>query len=356
MSYFRINTDNFSEDCSQLYAYSNICNRFADTLARMNFSCLSSGTQARVEKTVQILSNNLAVSGHHFYRESLGGGFVINEYEKTEKGLLGVIGDTPAGAIATIMHSISEAIKTLKDLLEGKIKKRKITPYEVDNIVFDADGSYGGDQGSAMNLSWERQLELWEIVKRNNPNISMSMTDYFKIMNSEGCGYVSMANVVFQQYIGREADFERDFGYPMYHDGDLNYDAMIADIYSRYDDKNKSGTNPGDRAYILQDFLAQHGIDVKVETGLKLNPIEVTQNLDNGNPVLIRVRYGNLYKMDSNGNLVSPHYIDGGHSMEVTGVTEDGYIIVSSWGEKYYVKPDEIINDRTLVEYEVVSH
>ena len=35
--------------------------------------------------------------------------------------------------------------------------------------------------------------------------------------------------------------------------------------------------------------------------------------------------------------------IDGGHAMTVTGVTDDGKLIVSSWGNQYYIDPDEKI-------------
>lgn len=36
--------------------------------------------------------------------------------------------------------------------------------------------------------------------------------------------------------------------------------------------------------------------------------------------------------------------IEGGHAMSVTGVTSDGRMIVSSWGEKYYIAPYEDAN------------
>ena len=46
---------------------------------------------------------------------------------------------------------------------------KKVPIYEVDSIVFDDDGSYGGDQGAAKNLkkNSEERKEIEEIVKRN---------------------------------------------------------------------------------------------------------------------------------------------------------------------------------------------
>ncbi len=33
--------------------------------------------------------------------------------------------------------------------------------------------------------------------------------------------------------------------------------------------------------------------------------------------------------------------MDGGHAMVVTGLTDDGRIQVSSWGELYYISPED---------------
>ena len=37
--------------------------------------------------------------------------------------------------------------------------------------------------------------------------------------------------------------------------------------------------------------------------------------------------------------------------MTVTGVTEDGRYIVSSWGGKYYIDPDEMVNSATSYDF-----
>ena len=49
---------------------------------------------------------------------------------------------------------------------------------------------------------------------------------------------------------------------------------------------------------------------------------------------------------DENGNR---YYIDGGHAITVTGITEDGRYIVSSWGEKYYINPSDIGDDDSFM-------
>ena len=66
---------------------------------------------------------------------------------------------------------------------------------------------------------------------------------------------------------------------------------------------------------------------------------------------MISYHDGNL--QDINGNTVQ--FIDGGHAMTITGTTSDGRYIVSSWGEKYYIDPSQIVNENgrpTSMHYE----
>ncbi len=236
--------------------------------------------------------------------------------------------------------------------------KDKRVGYEVQNILYDNDGRYGGDQGAAAGESRARQAELAEIAKRNNPSLDLStpkkIQTYFRDMNEEACGYVAIANTIFAYYIGREDEFEKAFGFPMYHNGDLNYDALLVDIYSRYDDPNTSGTNPDSRKEFLEDYMKQKGVDVSVAPHQDLSTTEIKEDLRDGKHVLIAFHNGYMY--DENGNR---HAIDGGHSMEVTGVTKDGKLIVSSWGEKYYIDPNESVtmsDGDTWYSYEVVEY
>ena len=56
--------------------------------------------------------------------------------------------------------------------------------------------------------------------------------------------------------------------------------------------------------------------------------------------VIISTRPLNLWKRKADGSYMLVDTRDGGHAMTVTGVTEDGRFIVSSWGETYYLNPD----------------
>lgn len=254
--------------------------------------------------------------------------------------------------------------------------------YKVDNIVFDDEGSYGGDQGHAKDVMSEaRRQELYKIIRGN---LGYSMTDaqldcYLKKLNSEGCGYVALVNTIFVAYAGQPELFEKTFGYPMYYNGDLNYDALIADLYSSEDnkvngkfDKNHDydsrddgpkgdynyktdttgeGTNPTSRAEYITDFMKDHGVDVTTESRVAVTPDNFEALSKSGKQVIVAFHNGDLLNMD--GSVYAN--IDGGHAMTVTGVTKDGYLIVSSWGKEYMIDPKGT-SDQTWMSYATVEY
>ena len=57
-----------------------------------------------------------------------------------------------------------------------------------------------------------------------------------------------------------------------------------------------------------------------------------------GQNVIIGATDFNLY--DEDGIIMRENV--GAHAMVLAGTTDDGRYIVSSWGEKYYMNPDEL--------------
>ena len=235
--------------------------------------------------------------------------------------------------------------------------------------------------------------------------------DLFDKINGEGCGYVAMANAIFVQYHGDADAFERDFGFPMYDEnGEYNFDRLLLDIYAETDDKyylnEKSGMpayardvlksykgredefrkeygvplyqngdntrfNPaaqqavldrvGDSSVVkqeikglthmsyenrLQHYLKEKNIPASCRVERAPSPKDVKSYLESGKSVTIIV-YDEKFKLyTNNGSLET-----GKHGMTITGVTDDGRYVVSSWGDKYYLKPDELSD----VAFEVID-
>ena len=261
-----------------------------------------------------------------------------------------------------------------------KLIKKKFRITLTDEIVFNPDnkGRYGGDQGRPKKASHEERELYYQIIKKNNPDPNFELTDkqlscYLKKINSEGCGYVALINTIFCYYLDDPEEFEETFGYPMYcENGQLNYEMLLVDLYSKtdnggdiygdYDEKTDGpkdsydpwsdttghGSSQYDREEYLEHFMVEHGVEVEVTTDANVTSDNVESLISEGKMIIIAYRNGNLHNM--NGSIAQP--INGGHAMVVTGVTDEGYMIVSSWGGQYYIDPDEIVE----LEYDGVKH
>ena len=277
---------------------------------------------------------------------------------------------------------------------------KSLSIFRENNIESD---QYGGTQ---MAFSWNN-AELLEdrkiisILKKIYPNGDME--DYELLLariSNSGCGYTAMVNAVFQEYKGKEKEFEEKFGYPMYKvdakgNLDYNYEYLIVEAFSSIW-KNKgysvqelaadmedvswedgavsgdtgdisTGTN-GEIAKAFADFLKKEyglknaecyrniifdeddnswvsdllNINISKEIGLDKykikNSINEIKDLYNkgDGQIILAVSGYDLYDME--GNLDTED--GGGHAMYITGITKDGDFIVSSWGEKFICKLD----------------
>lgn len=235
--------------------------------------------------------------------------------------------------------------------------------YAVDSILFDDEGSYGGNQGSMEEIYYWDIFGCWgmlAMLRLYYPDMSiMDAFHYFSRLNSSGCSYVALANTLFMQYEGRPEEFERVFGFPMYDEnGDLNYNRLILDIYATTDRANIVDAEDGlpkgptlDEIWpVYQNYLNERGIPGTAEFRSSMSADGFRAATDSGKQVILLMFHDNMYT--ENG---SPVYINGGHAITVTGVTEDGMLVVSSWGEKYYVNPSELDHDDCymIMDYDV---
>lgn len=273
---------------------------------------------------------------------------------------------------------------------ERKIQNKYDGNYEVSSAVFDGSGSYGGNQGGPVSSDKATVDELYEIIKKYYPDMTeKELSLYLDKLNSEGCGYVALINTIFASYEGREDEFEKTFGFPMYNkDGDFNFDKLLVDFYSSTDNHNPgwfnsdkvskwedydydddgffwkydkdedmsgNGTSQDDQKYRLEMYLKDHGVSGTVKTDQNVTVDDFKKINEEGKYVTISYRYGNLYNQDGTVG----QYIDGGHAMVVTGVTDDGKYIVSSWGKRYYIDPNEIISkdgNDTSMNFNIISY
>jgi hypothetical protein len=244
----------------------------------------------------------------------------------------------------------------------------------LDNIakVFDEAGAYGADQGAPKDDTADYD-EFRSIIQENTGRKlnDEELKTYLEKLNSEGCGYAAMTNTILQHYEGREEEFEQTFGFPMYKDGDLNYNTLLVDIYSSTDNHNKgwfgidkvskyedyrvgegfwgydsmldntnnSGVTLSSSEYRIQKYLSDHGVESTV-TNYTNGEITVENFYEYAAQGDVQLSFnGDLKMVDANGTVWQRD--DVGHRMTITGV-EDGKFVLSSWGEKYYLDPSEV--------------
>ena len=254
---------------------------------------------------------------------------------------------------------------------EGMKEKIYMRPYEISSIVYSDKEFYGGDQThpGTVHAKSEEGKRLRQIIKKYFPDYEEAQINAFlKKLDSEGCGYVVIINTLLEHFDGKEELFEKTFGFPMYNeDGDLNYDMLLLDFYAATDnhiqgeqgdeidyneDRNEKeqgddyvysldttgiGTTFAKRIYRTQLYLKDKGVTIRF-TNNKPVTLGTFRRLTQKGRVMISLRGGNVQNEDGSTYLYCP-----GHAMIVTGITNDGRYIVSTWGKKLYVDPYEVV-------------
>ncbi len=215
--------------------------------------------------------------------------------------------------------------------------------------VFDPSGEYGGNQ----KLPVLAPARYAHIVKTYHYDLKDDkVRERLDLFRTEGCGYVALINTVFLRFYGEEEKFKKLFGFPMYTpEGKLNFNDLNVDFYCATDNHNKClwfdliyadedkgckegfGTTLDSREWRFELYMKRHNVSVDV-VDLKGRPADIEECMKKG-PLIVAVRPTIIY--DKKGKVVFES--TNGHAMTVTGITPDGLIRVSSWGEEHYVKP-----------------
>lgn len=267
-----------------------------------------------------------------------------------------------------------------------------------DILYSNSYGSYGGNQGGAIisatkigdNINFYDE-GYYKIISSYFPNMTNEeIYDYYLGINEVGCGYTAVANYIFESYADKPEQFEKDFGFPMYKknaqgqiQANINY--LVTDIYC-YTNKNgivdsdnlnnffgigrlfsddPAYANPGNtkrnigmKPDVEQDIIESERYS---HTNLKFEIIEkyygrnnninnykeqIKENLDKGNLISLSATDYTLYHADANNNIIQNAEVvaieNAPHAMTITGINDNGDLIVSTWGGKYILDLDSV--------------
>lgn len=217
---------------------------------------------------------------------------------------------------------------------EAERKKNDRTP-DYSNKVFDNKGLYGARQRLDST-----DKDLYAAMRQADPNLTdKQCAALIKRLGPEGCAYAGMTNIIMRAYEGRAEDFEAYFGFSMYKGGDLNYDALTAYIYARFDDPNVDGLTPGHMGDMLDIMVPEMGNNYHAEYFYEPDYNNIPNDCEHG--VLAFCTQGSFTLESVSGKKTT---YNEAHYMTVTGITGDGRLIVSSWGNKYYIDPSQYSN------------
>ena len=232
----------------------------------------------------------------------------------------------------------------------------------------------------------EEGLQLLKMVNINNftereyierivyENTGKHLTDQQMInyldnnLNHNGCGYAAVTNCIFEYYSKQENGeqlFMEKFGFPMKDlNGNYTFNLLITYIFSKYSDyNNPQGLNQDTLKKVLASCMnskdSSKNVNLKISNNQKITPQNIDDHLRNGDQVVLLGWNVPVYVLDSNGK-VERTQICGGHGMVITGVTEDGKYIVSTWGKKAIVDPADIgktnVKGKCKVSFTVVKY
>ena len=274
--------------------------------------------------------------------------------------------------VSNLEDNLNELVKRIQKAsdqflnVEMKLVSHFTSGGATDN-PFDLNGQNGGDQGltkqridqNVRNSIDPQYYPVYrDIIERNTGRTfadDNELQRYLDQMNSCGCGYVALINAIVAEYKDRPADFERDFGIPLYRDGDFNYDQILVDFYSTVDQPGVSMTvNPngksGNADNFMKTYFESKNLPVPEVTYSKrmFTADEYRQMIANG-----EAQTGNTFLL-LNGPIMmrnadgteSPYFgLDGGHYVTITG-TDGDYFTISTWGDgqSYIVDPSDYNN------------
>ena len=284
----------------------------------------------------------------------------------------------------------SYTYRDAKNMVESAIKEHGVIP---------AFNKYCSDA----YFEFKNKMMTKYRLSANDASVIITCID-----NSGACSYATVCNEIYSMFANNEIGFERTFGFPMYkmvngrrvlNSEELMFDLylnansnvnggtfIIKDVYGyrvnraalstsvdplgrpifNTDEQSYMSTSKGKNTKLLDSYLRTKGLgfDSIVMKPYKtmVNPYQMVGLIER---LIIGINSGRTYGLGlfSTGAQIRMYAPPGsnykststktwsegdGHSVYITGLTEEG-LIVSSWGRKYIISYQDLINSDSWI-------
>ncbi len=303
------------------------------------------------------------------------------------------VGDIDKLMTSYNLYDISDVVveetnqKELKSLIDISNK------YKESVNIFNTT-KYGGDQSDVTSLVVNKLSKvdmndidtkkadlLIDIVKKHYPEAtSTDIKNIVEKYSNSGCWYMAVSND-FATFMGSQTDannkFLQKFGYDLYFEQDdkkyYNLESLALDFFLNVNGnqpisellKHETlGVSISKASPYLEKFFNKHNIVVNYNYSLDDNIVSVLNN-NQYFPIVSASGFdlevlakSDIPKNSLDGALNNSTFDGtiykniGGHAMALTGIDEDGNLIVSSWGEKCkFIKPISENMGRVALEF-----
>ena len=387
MSRFYVKSDRLDSDSVIMEHHSTALIYLADEIRGVDLSCLSDSIEDRIRQTVMALGASTEWGAHVMKSLSAGLGDLSRLYRDTEYRLLGresgevgifdpegsKHGDTDVfdddgmyggnqGYFQTVDDDFCDWVREhpgFEDMTNDEIKAM-MRQLSASGCNWTAAGNMIFAEFDGREQEFEDLFGFPMYDESGEFNYGMLISDIF--LTTHGMYYFGEDDIngrealrisLVNYYRNNPTDFENTYGYnPLDSNGNLTSQAL-ADIMGERDQMIRNmgdgnelrfendgyalGTNEFPNR--INHYLNEKGITgFEYQSATTYTNTEINNALDDGKNVIICAQDFSLYDPVTGAEV---HSGVGSHAMVVTGITEDGNYIVSSWGNQYIYKPGD---------------
>lgn len=384
MPSFYVKSDRLSSDSAILEKYSVSLNSYADDIRSVDLSSLSDSIESRIRQTVMALGTSTEWGAQAMRNISSGLGDLSGLYRDTEYRILGKNlrddvmpdpegskdGDTDVfdgdgmyggdqGYFKTVDDDFCDWVREhpgFEDMTNDEIKAM-MNKFAASGCNWTAAGNMIFAEFYGREEEFENLFGFPMYDESGEFNYGMLISDMF--LTTHGMYYFGRNDIYSREalrdslvnyYRENPTEFENAYGYnPLDSNGKLTSQALAAITGERdqmirnmgngnelrfENDPYALGTNEFPNR--INHYLNEKGITgFEYQSATTYTNAQITNALDDGKNVIICAKDFSLYDPITGTETRSGV---GAHAMVVTGVTEDGNYIVSSWGQQFIYK------------------